>query len=146
MRFPRNTGRVYVPGAVRTVLLAAFVLALATGCSDSGGTKDVSISLRITVWPRGVDGGPPVRWRLTCNPLTGNLPHGDRACYELAVLDHPFAPVPEDATCTDVYGGPQVARVRGRLRGRKVNALLRRTNGCESARWDRVDFLFPDST
>jgi hypothetical protein len=46
--------------------------------------------------------------------------------------------------CTAIYGGPQRARVTGRLRGYPVRATFNRTNGCEIARWDRVRFLFPN--
>jgi hypothetical protein len=55
----------------------------------------------------------------------------------------PFATVPKGAACTLVYGGPQMADVRGRFRGRRVQATFSRTNGCEIERWDRVRFLFP---
>ena len=135
----------YDPIAVRALLLAAFLLAFAPGCSDSGSAKDVTISLRITIWPQGRGAGKEVdHWRLTCNPLSGNLPHGDRACYELAVIKEPFAPVPRGSACSQIYGGPAVARVRGRLRGRDVDSLFTRTDGCQVARWDKVDFLFPD--
>jgi hypothetical protein len=41
-----------------------------------------------------------------------------------------------------IYGGPQTARVRGTYRGRKVEAVFNRKNGCEIARWKRVAFLF----
>jgi hypothetical protein len=130
-------------------LLAIIVplLLLAAACSGSGASKDVTISLRIEVWQKGTGKGKPVRrWRLQCNPLGGDLPHGDRACYELAVTSRPFAPVPPDAVCAQVYGGPQVASVRGHLRGRTVEATFSRTDGCETMRWDRVAFLFPVPT
>jgi hypothetical protein len=60
-------------------------------------------------------------------------------------MDHPFAPVPKSAACTLIYGGPQVAEVDGKFRGRKVNARFTRQNGCEIARWNRVRFLFPNA-
>jgi hypothetical protein len=61
----------------------------------------------------------------------------------LAQIDDPFAPVPKDTACTQVYGGPQEADVTGTYRGRPVNAHFDRGNGCEIARWDKVAFLFP---
>jgi subtilisin inhibitor-like len=125
------------------VAIAGLLLFLAAACSDSGSAKDVTIDLRIAVWPEGRESASPVRrFKLHCNPLMGNLPHGDRACYLLAVMSRPFAPVPRDTACAQVYGGPQVARVHGLVRGRSVDATFRRTNGCETARWDRVSFLF----
>ncbi|MEU8890187.1 SSI family serine proteinase inhibitor [Streptomyces sp. NPDC048442] len=53
----------------------------------------------------------------------------------------PFAPVPPDAACTMIYGGPQRAHVTGRWAGRPVDAEFDRTNGCEIARWDRFSRL-----
>lgn len=47
-----------------------------------------------------------------------------------------FFPVPRpDRICTQQYGGPQVAVVTGRFRGRDVNSRFSRTDGCEIARW-----------
>jgi Subtilisin inhibitor-like len=80
-------------------------------------------------------------WTLTC-PAGGTLPRARRACERLAAIESPFAPVPKGAACTLVYGGPQIAEVRGRFRGRRVSAHFSRTNGCEIARWNRVRFLF----
>ena len=130
---------------MRGLLLTCLsILLLAAACSGSGTAKDVASSLRITVWPDGQAAGKPVeRWRLSCNPLGGSVPHGDRACYLLATLSRPFAPVPPDVACAEVYGGPQVAHVVGSVRGRRVDATFRRTDGCQIARWNRVDFLFP---
>jgi hypothetical protein len=50
--------------------------------------------------------------------------------------------VPKNVACTEIYGGPQVARVAGILRGRRIGASFNRENGCEIARWNRVAFLF----
>jgi Subtilisin inhibitor-like len=125
-------------------VIALLLLGSGAACSGSGEARDVTIQLQITVWPEGSAAGKPAqRFRLSCNPLGGNLPHGDRACYRLATTARPFAPTPRGTGCAQVYGGPQVARVRGRLRGRGVDATFRRTDACESARWERVSFLFP---
>jgi hypothetical protein len=125
-------------------LLALPLLMLAAACSGSGAAKDVTIDLRITLWPDGQGGGKPSRdWRLHCNPLGGNLPHGDRACFLLASMSRPLRPVRKNAACTQVYGGPDFAHVVGTLRGRRVDTRFERTDGCQIARWDRVDFLFP---
>ena len=45
--------------------------------------------------------------------------------------------------CTEIYGGPQEADVRGTFRGRRSMPSFNRTNGCEIERWDKVEFLFP---
>jgi hypothetical protein len=88
------------------------------------------------------DGGAAKHWTLRCAPAGGTLPQAVQACRRLAALDDPFAPIPKDAACTQVYGGPQAARVTGTFRGRSVWARFARRNGCEIARWRRLDFLF----
>lgn len=117
-----------------------FVLAVC-GCSGSSSAADIRISLTITVWKDGPD-YPSYEWTLRCNPLGGTLPHGDRACYFLAVDPDPFAPVPKDRVCAQVYGGPGIAVVRGTYRGRRVWAKFRRNDACQTARWERVKYLF----
>lgn len=46
-------------------------------------------------------------------------------------------PVPRGTACTEIYGGPDVVRVEGTLRGEEVDARLTRENGCEIHRFDR---------
>ncbi|WP_084137133.1 SSI family serine proteinase inhibitor, partial [Cellulomonas bogoriensis] len=50
-------------------------------------------------------------------------------------------PVPPGTPCTDVWGGPQVAHVRGYVDGRRVATAFDRTNGCEIDRWDALAAL-----
>jgi len=102
-----------------------------------------SSSLQITVWPHG-HGHPGERsYALRCAPAGGTLPRPAAACAQLARLAHPFAPTPQGTVCTQIYGGPQQALVTGRFRGRAVRARFSRTDGCETARWNRVSLLFP---
>jgi hypothetical protein len=82
-------------------------------------------------------------YTLRCNPAGGTLPQPARACRRLARLQAPFAPTPKGTACTQIYGGPQIAFVTGRFRGRSVRAHFNRKNGCEIDRWNRVGFLFP---
>jgi Subtilisin inhibitor-like len=128
---------------VRLAVLG-FVLLLATGCmsrNTSGGDGgSESTSLEISVTPGGE--APTKVWTLRC-PEGGTLPDAAEACSKLESLDDPFAPVPKDVGCTEIYGGPQVADVRGTFQGRPVDAHFSRTNGCEIERWNKVQFLFP---
>lgn len=104
-----------------------------------------STSLNVTVWPNG-QGEPGKRVStLRCNPVGGSLPKRAEACAKLARMTRPFAPVPKDTACTEIYGGPQQALVTGRLRGYPVRATFNRRNGCEISRWNRVRFLFPNA-
>jgi hypothetical protein len=91
------------------------------------------------------DGGAAKRWTLTCGPAGGSLPGAAAACRKLATLGAWYAPVPDGTACTQIFGGPETARVSGRFRGRRIWVTFRRTNGCETSRWARVAFLFPDT-
>jgi hypothetical protein len=97
----------------------------------------------LTITARAGDATPPKTWTLRCAPARGSLPKPGRACARLARLAAPFAPVPRGVMCSQIYGGPQTARVRGVFRGRRVDASFSRTDGCQTARWNRVAFLFP---
>jgi hypothetical protein len=99
-------------------------------------------ALSITVWPAGRD-GPAHTWTLRCGPAAGTLPHALRACTRLRALRAPFAPVPRDVACAQIYGGPQEALVRGTFRGRRVAARFNRRDSCQTARWNRVALLLP---
>ena len=121
-------------------LLLGAILAASASAAPSSGT-----SLRITYWE---DAGKPlhhVTWTLRCNPAGGSLARPVRACTRiLAGGVELFAPVPKNTVCTEIYGGPQAARVVGTLRGEVVRASFSRKNGCEIARWRRVSpWLLP---
>jgi Subtilisin inhibitor-like len=104
-----------------------------------------STSLHITVWPNGQGHAPARTYTLTCAPLGGTLPQRALACQKLLQLTAPFAPVPPGTPCTQIYGGPQQALVTGRFRGAPIYARFDRSGGCEIARWNRVQFLFPSA-
>jgi hypothetical protein len=109
---------------------------------EGGGDESGMTSLEISFTPGGE--APTKIWTLRC-PDGGTLPGAAEACEQLESLDDPFAPVPEDVACTQIYGGPQTADVRGTYKGRPIQAQFNRTNGCEIERWDKVQFLFPDA-
>ena len=102
-----------------------------------------STSLHVTVWPSGIGHGKRQTYTLTCAPVGGTLPHRLAACGRLARLKSPFAGLPRNIACTQIYGGPQQALVTGRFRGALVRARFNRRDGCEIDRWNRVAFLFP---
>jgi hypothetical protein len=43
--------------------------------------------------------------------------------------------------CTDIFGGPQTAQVRGLVGGRWIHRSLSRRDGCEVADWDAMGVL-----
>ena len=86
-------------------------------------------------------GAAPTRWTLTCDPAGGDHPDPEAACRSLAATAEPFAPVPADALCTQQYGGPQTATVRGTYRGQPVDVSLSRVDGCRISQWDALAAL-----
>lgn len=119
---------------------AGVALLAAAAVGGAPGTR-----LTVTFWPDGSDPARRQVWTLRCAPPGGTLPAPARACRRLARLGAAaFAPIPEDAVCTQIYGGPQVALVRGVVSGRRVWARLSRRDGCQIARWDRLSpWLLP---
>jgi hypothetical protein len=132
------------PLAAALALAPAALVLAACGADEDGAPREPSpaTSLSVSFWPQGE--GEPTEWTLACGPAGGTHPDAAEAC---ALLDglaaDAFAPVPPDSICTQVYGGPQRARVRGEWRGEAVDAELSRENGCEIARWDRLVPLLP---
>ncbi|MGW1714202.1 SSI family serine proteinase inhibitor [Streptomyces sp. NPDC002156] len=102
----------------------------------------------LTVTVHGTGGRDDGRFELECHPGGGSHPDVEGAC---GSLDRgarwgkdPFAPVPPDSICTMMYGGPATAHVTGTWAGRPVDATFDRSNGCQTARWDRLVPLLPD--
>jgi hypothetical protein len=126
------------------VLLLSALLAASVGASLTAEASNRLLqspaSLAVTVWPAGM-GGTAHHWTLRCAPAGGTLPNPAAACRRLFALPAPFAPTPPGTACTMIYGGPQVARVIGTFRGGRIWTTLRRRDGCEIARWNRVVFL-----
>jgi hypothetical protein len=58
-----------------------------------------------------------------------------------AVKPDAFEPTPGDVACTQQYGGPETATVKGSLNGEPVDARFTRTDGCEISRWQQVQRL-----
>lgn len=123
--------------AILVVVLASIVV----GASASAGTEP-STSLAISYWEKGsrpLDSTDAVSWTLRCRPPRGTLPRPAVACNRLAAGGwNLFAPIPKQALCPQIYGGPQVARIVGVVEGRKVWATFTRTDGCRISRWNRL--------
>ncbi len=123
------------------------VLALLTGCGGGdedgdGASAQSPTDLRILVWPNGRS-GEKHEATLRCSPADGTVRDPGGACDRLDDMERPFVRPEGDVVCTEIYGGPAVAEIRGTLNGSQVNATFARTDGCEIALWDRHQFLFP---
>jgi Subtilisin inhibitor-like len=84
---------------------------------------------------------------LTCDPPGGNVPDPAGTCAALTKVaaakgGDPFAPTPTGQMCTQIFGGPQTATVKGTWKGRKIDTTFGRKNGCETKRWNDLAALF----
>jgi hypothetical protein len=135
--------------------LLALTLVVAGCGSEAGGDETTpgdaeepaqATDLEILVWPEGEGTGEAVRYTLRCDPPAGEHPDPAAACAALQELGvGAFAPVPPDVACTQEYGGPQQAQVRGTIAGETVDARLAYTDGCEIARWNALAAVVPGS-
>jgi len=123
-------------GALAIVLL---VVSVALPATASAGLIDLRIRFQADA------GTKPRLFTLRCaDRATGTVPHPADACRRLQRLgDGAFRPTPPGTACTEISGGPSTARVTGIYLGRPLWVRLRRDNGCEIARWQRVGFLLP---
>jgi hypothetical protein len=122
-------------------LVLLLLLLVPAGCGGSSNSSAAN-DLRITVWPQG-KASASIGYTLGCPGGTGTLPEARAACSKLQRIGaSAFAPVPPGMACTEIYGGPQVARVSGRLAGRSISADFSRNDGCQIERWGRLAFLF----
>jgi hypothetical protein len=118
---------------MRTLVLALAAVVLAAPRTS------MSTSLRVTYWKETAKPPATATWTLRCNPPGGSLPRPARACRRLSSGGPTlFAPTPRGIACTQIYGGPQKARVVGTVRGTRVWATFTRTDGCQIARWQRI--------
>ncbi|MFG2088852.1 MULTISPECIES: SSI family serine proteinase inhibitor [unclassified Spirillospora] len=85
---------------------------------------------------------PAKTWTLTCEPPGGGHPKAAEACAALAKTKDPFKPVPKDQMCTKIYGGPEVATVKGTWNGKEIDTTFTRKDGCQLHRWTQVAPLF----
>ena len=113
--------------------MLALLLALVIAASGT--------SLKIKVWPDGPSHASYAR-TLKCNPAGGTLRRAGEACRRLDAMRAPFAPVPKEAICTLIYGGPAQAIVAGTYRGRRIWVRFTKRDGCEISRWNQHSFLF----
>ncbi len=110
-----------------------------------GTSEPTSGPTKLTITVRSSEKAKPVTRTLTCDPAGGSVPRAEAACAALAKVaiakPDPFAPTPKGQMCTQIFGGPQVATVKGTWKGRDVDATFSRKNGCEVKRWNDLTVL-----
>lgn len=124
-------------------IVAALGLAASLAAAGAGAATGPT-SLTVAVWASDVSAAPLVRWTIACDPARGTVPRPESACRRVAAGGRAlFAPTPENTPCAELFGGAQRAVVKGMVAGSRLFAVLRRRDGCELARWNRVAFLLP---
>lgn len=116
---------------MRLIVLPILALSLvAVGCGEKAPTKQAEpgkseTSLTVTK----PDGS---KTTITC-------PGADERCPK--ITPEALKPIPVDAVCGQVYGGPEKARIVGMVNGERVNLSLSRTDSCRIAQWDSLTWL-----
>ncbi|NED49862.1 hypothetical protein G3I24_02895, partial [Micromonospora aurantiaca] len=85
---------------------------------------------------------PAKTWTLTCDPPGGTHPKAADACAALTKTEDPFKPVPKDQMCTKIYGGPEIATVKGTWHTKQIDTKFTRQDGCQLHRWTEVAPVF----
>jgi hypothetical protein len=119
------------------VLIVAALIVAGCGEDDAASTSSDATNLVITIDQDGEKGTPPSELKLDCAK-----PENSEACAATDKLTKTdLAPTPEGQACTQIYGGPETATIKGTLHGENVDASFSRTDGCEIERWQTVEPL-----
>ncbi|MFC5748861.1 SSI family serine proteinase inhibitor [Actinomadura rugatobispora] len=98
----------------------------------------------LTVQVKASAQAPATTWTLSCDPAGGDHPKAQQACAALAKAKDPFKPTAPDQMCTKIYGGPEIATVKGTWHDKPIDAKFTRADGCELHRWTQVAPLLGD--
>lgn len=131
--------------AVAVFAAAAFVLGAQAGAPESAdGAATVRLDIRYDVGEATTKTAT-----LTCrgsrNRATGFLRRRDarRLCRVARDLRGFLADPPPHEVCTEQWGGPDRARVTGRIGDDRIDRRLARNDGCEIGDWDTAQPLLP---
>jgi hypothetical protein len=131
---------------MRHLVLLLTAAALFAGCGSdeptpaAGGNGNLA-QLVVTVDDDGARGSAkPRELRLDCAKPTDSAACGAAAGVSAADLQETKG----DIACTQLYGGPEEATIKGTIRGTDVDAAFKRSDGCEISRWDNVKALLAE--
>jgi hypothetical protein len=117
---------------MRRAALLAIVAAL-LACGDASARPKAPTAVRVSVDPDGSGPLPATAIRIRCTS-SGDMAHGCRVLRRVPLVA--FAPTrPPGSVCAQVWGGPERARVVGRLRGRAIDAHFDRSDACGMEQW-----------
>jgi hypothetical protein len=131
---------------MRRLALSLLIALVVAGCgadeeTPAAGGDGKLATLTVTVDADGAQGsGPARRLELDCAKPTDSSACGAAAGVSAADV----RTTPGDTACTQIYGGPEEATIRGTIRGASIDATFKRTDGCEIARWDKVKALLDE--
>src|SRR3954447_24163426 len=112
-------------------LLAVALLGCGSGEPPPASSGDAPLAdLTITVDADGDGGAPPQEMQLNCEAPTDSDACGAAAGTSAADL----APTPDGTACTQIYGGPETATIKGTIRGDEVDATFSRQDRGGDAR------------
>ena len=115
--------------------LVLVVLALVAGCGEDDETEAPASQPALADLTVVVDGKTT---EVRCASADES-----KLCGAVGDIDpKTFEPVPGNVACTQQYGGPETATVKGTLNGDPIDAKFSRENGCEITRWDAAEPLF----
>ncbi len=143
------------PVATALLLTTATLLAVTACGAEKAENGDSTVATaatsppprvtELTITLRRSPASEPKSWTLTCDPAGGSHPEPKKACAQLARnAGEAFLPVPSDAVCTEIYGGPEQGSIKGLWHGTPVNSSYQRKDGCSLSRWSKVSELFGD--
>ena len=131
---------------MRQLALGVLLAAALAGCGSDEGTQAAGptgqlANLVVTVDDDGARGTQkPRELKLDCAKPTDSQACGAAAGVSAADLQEPRP----DVACTQIYGGPEEATIKGKIRGEAVDASFKRTDGCQISRWDGVKALLAE--
>jgi hypothetical protein len=123
---------------------------LAAGCGEpsdgatppGGGSKQAdTVQIEVRARPNAEPQTATVRCG-SAPEATGYITNASAACDAVAASKHVLIHGPPDnVMCTEIYGGPQQARITGTVDGQRVDLTVTREDGCAIALWDELEPL-----
>jgi hypothetical protein len=134
----------------RAVVVAAIVLTWLAGAGAGPATAAAAEPpVRLTIVFMRSHSGPPHVAHLRCSGSRAGADGFLRdagpasACARARRIATLLTTRPHPRACTQLYGGPERARVTGRIGGSRVARRFGRTDGCQIADWTKAQPLLP---
>ncbi|HAY43681.1 MAG TPA: hypothetical protein DCY59_09080 [Micrococcaceae bacterium] len=127
--------------ACLTPLVAGLLLA---GCATSNpqtapASPSTELKISISFDGKSVDNEYHLQCRGARATESSTLPNANDACELLAKNPELLTSKPSaQQTCTEIYGGPATAKIKGKIGEQRVQADFDRHNGCAISIWDSL--------